>query len=125
MPDIAIDIIIDAPVVSSHPLTPIAIVRADALPDLVFTIQGEDGANVSLTGATSTFKIRRAGTSTTVNDANNTCTMSLPDSTCTYDLITTDFARAGMFEGELAITFTGALLQTVYKNVYMKVRDSF
>lgn len=117
-----ITIVVDGPIVPDFPLSPVALVRADDLPDLVFTIQDDDGINVSLTGATAVFKTRLAGTTTTTNDANNTCVVSVPNSTCTYNLITTDFPRAGLYEGELILTIT-ALDRTIYEMVYMTVRN--
>lgn len=112
----------DAPIIPDVPLSPIAIVRTDDLPDLVFTVQDVNGVNVNLTGASSTFRIRLAGMSTTTNDANNTCTVNVPNATCTYDLISTDFPRIGLYEGELDITFAGPATQTIYKLIYMQVR---
>ena len=124
MADFAITVLTDGPIRVDKPLSPIAIVLADALPDLVFTIQDQDGALVTLTGASATFSIRKAGTSTITN-ATPACTVTPATSTITYDLLTADFPRSGLFEGELAITFAGGLLQTVYKLTYMSVRNGF
>lgn len=124
MTDYPLTILTDAPVRTQVPLEPIAIVLADVLPDFVFTVQDQDGALVTLTAATATFSIRKAGT-TTITNATPACTVTPATSTITYDLLTADFPRSGLYEGELAITFSGGLVQTIYKLVYMSVRSSF
>ena len=119
---VAATVIVNGPIFPDFPLAPIGIVRADDLPDLVFTIQDQTGVALNLTGYTAVFKIRLAGTTTTTNDANNTCTVTVANSTVTYDLITTDFDIAGLYEGELILT-AAAEDQTIYEMVYMKVRN--
>lgn len=124
MTDYAISVVVDGPIRTQVPLEPLGLVLSDVLPDLVFTVEDQDGNLANLTGASATFKIRKAGTSTTTNDANNVCTVTVLTSVIDYDLIATDFPRAGLYEGQLAITFAGGL-QTVYKLVYMSVRSAF
>ena len=105
-------------------LRPIALVRNDGLPDLIFVVHDSNGDLADLTGATAVFKIRFAGMSTTTNDAHNTCTVTVATSRITYDLNVADFPRDGLYEGEVILTI-GGVTQTLYNVVYMRVRSPF
>lgn len=115
------------------------LVTGDTLPELTFTLKDshepatgsvldpEDSntwAPIDLTGATVRLRIREIG-GTTVK---STLTCSVTDAS--NGKVATNFPTgtldtAGVFEGELEITFANGGIQTVYDLVKLKVRSDF
>lgn len=114
-------------------------VVGDTLPELTFTLKdsetaasgqtldSEDSttwAAINITGATVKLRLRAAG-STTLTDT-RTCTVtSGSNGTCVTSFSTSSFPSAGVYEGELEITFSGGGIQTVNDLIKFKVRDDF
>ena len=114
-------------------------VVGDTLPELTFTLKdsntaasgqtldAEDSttwAAINITGATVKLRLRAVG-STTLTD---TRTCSVSDGSggiCATNFSTSSFPSAGVYEGELEITFSGGGKQTVNDLIKFKVRDDF
>lgn len=117
----------------------INLVTGDTLPELTFALKDSNSAAegrtldennsdtwgaVQLQGATVILRMREVG-STTVKAA-LTCQIVDP----VQGLVTTDFPegtldKAGIFEGELELTFPGGGKQTVNDLIKFKVRSDF
>lgn len=114
-------------------------VVGDTLPEITFnlkdkntaasgqTLDSEDSTTwepINITGATVRLRLRAAG-STTLTD---TRTCSVTDGTngkCVTNFSTSSFPSAGVYEGEVEITFSGGGKQTVNDLIKFKVRDDF
>ena len=114
-------------------------VVGDTLPELTFslkdantaasgqTLDAEDSstwAPIDITGATVKLRVRAAG-ETTINSVITTTITSGIGGTCATDFPTTAFPSAGVYEGELEITFATGGKQTVDDLIKFKVRDDF
>lgn len=114
-------------------------VVGDTLPELTFslkdantaasgqTLDAEDSstwAPIDITGATVKLRVRAAG-ETTINSVITTTITSGIGGTCATDFPTTAFPSAGVYEGELEITFASGGTQTVDDLIKFKVRDDF
>lgn len=115
------------------------LVTGDTLPELTFTLKDSNTAvtgrtldandestwaAVDLTGASVKLRIRELG-STTIKST-LACTVTEP----TNGKVATDFPEgtldtAGIFEGELEVTFSGGGIQTVNDLIKFKVRSDF
>lgn len=115
------------------------LVKDDTLPELVLTLKDNNTAAtgkvldpnddstwapIDLTGATVRFRIRELGS--TVVKSTLTCTLT----DATGGVAVTDFPTgtldtAGIFEGEIEITFSSGGIQTVNDLIKLKVRGDF
>lgn len=117
----------------------INLVKDDTLPELTLTLKDSNTAAagktldenddttwapINLTGATVRLRIRELGSSTV--KATLTCSVTNP----TNGVVATDFPSgtldtAGVFEGEIEITFSDGGIQTVYDLLKFNVRGDF
>lgn len=115
------------------------LVAGDTLPELNLTLKDSNAAAsgytldpndsdtwgpIDLTGATVRLRIREIGTTTVLSTL--TCSVTNP----TGGQVITNFptgtlTSAGIFEGEIEITFSTGGKQTVYDLLKLKVRDDF
>lgn len=99
------------------------LVKGDTMPNLVFTVK-RGGVVVNLGTATATFVIKPAGGGTQVNAGHDSVAMTSPsEGIITYTFNATDLATAGEYVGELKITFSEGVIQTLYDKVHMTVRS--
>ena len=111
----------------------------DTLPELTFTFKDsntaasgqtldtEDSstwAPIDITGATVKLRIREVG-STTISATITPTITSGSGGSCATDFPTTAFPTAGVYEGEIEITFSGGGKQTVNDLLKFKVREDF
>jgi len=119
--------------------TTLDIVKGDTRPLLTFTVRDSNTAAagktldandsttwaaIDLTGATVHLRTRAVGSTTIVKDI----TCSLVDATngkVSAQFPTGSWTAAGLYEGELEITFSDGGIQTVVELIKFKVRDSF
>ena len=114
-------------------------VVGDTLPELTFTFKDsntaasgqtldtEDSstwAPIDITGATVKLRIREVG-STTISATITPSITSGSGGTCATDFPTTAFPSAGVYEGEIEITFSSGGKQTVNDLLKFKVREDF
>ncbi len=114
-------------------------VVGDTLPELTFTFKDsntaasgqtldtEDSstwAPIDITGATVKLRIREVG-STTISATITPSITSGSGGTCATDFPTTAFPSAGVYEGEIEITFASGGKQTVNDLLKFKVREDF
>ena len=122
--------------------TTLNLVKDDTLPELKITLKDSNEAAtgkvldanddstwkpIDLTGATVRLRLREVGSET----VKSTLTCSVTDAT--NGKVATDLAsgsnsvidEAGVFEGEIEITFSGGGIQTVYDLLKLKVRSDF
>lgn len=114
-------------------------VVGDTLPELTFTLKdsntaasgqtldAEDSttwAAINITGATVKLRLRAVG-STTLTDTRTCAISNGSGGVCATNFSTNSFPSAGVYEGELEITFSGGGKQTVNDLIKFKVRDDF
>ena len=114
-------------------------VVGDTLPELTFafkdsntaasgqTLDTEDSstwAPIDITGATVKLRIREVG-STNISATITPSITSGTGGTCATDFPTTAFPSAGVYEGEIEITFASGGKQTVNDLLKFKVREDF
>lgn len=89
------------------------ITQGDSAPDWQFTVK-RDGAVVNLTGATKVeLKLHSTVDGSITNSADDDCTIDTPTSgLVTYNLKTTDTPHAGVFLGDLVVTFSPTQVET-------------
>lgn len=115
------------------------LVTGDTLPELTFTLKNshvaasgqildpEDSstwAAINVTGASVRLRLREVG-STTIKST-LTCSLTAPS----LGQVATNFPAgtldtAGVYEGEIEITFNNGGIQTVYDLIKLKVRSDF
>jgi len=90
------------------------IVVTDNKVEIQFTLKDSSGNAVNITGFTIKFSIRKHGSSTNTNNANNTCTLVTPTSGIfKYAFVSTDIPSAGNYLGQLHITFSDGKIHKV------------
>lgn len=115
------------------------LVTGDTLPELTFTLRDSNTAAtgktlsatdettwapINLTGASVKLRIRELGS--TVVKSTLTCTVTdASNGEVATDFPTGTLDTAGIFEGELEVTFAGGGIQTVYDLIKLKVRSDF
>ena len=115
------------------------LVAGDTLPELTFTLKNshvaaagkvldpEDSttwAPINVTGGSVRLRLREVGTTTV--KATLTCTLTSPsDGEVATNFPAGTLDTAGVFEGELEITFSNGGVQTVYDLIKIKVRSDF
>ena len=114
-------------------------VVGDTLPELTFTFKdsntaasgqvldvenSDTWAPIDITGATVKLRIREIG-STTISATITPAITSGSGGTCATDFPTTAFPSAGVYEGEIEITFSSGGKQTVNDLLKFKVREDF
>jgi hypothetical protein len=115
------------------------LVTGDTLPELTFTLKNshiaaagkvldaEDSttwAAINVTGGSVRLRLREVGTTTV--KATLTCTLTNPsDGEVATNFPAGTLDTAGVFEGELEITFSNGGVQTVYDLIKIKVRSDF
>ena len=114
-------------------------VVGDTLPELTFTFKDsntaasgqtldtEDSSTwspIDITGATVKLRIREVG-STNISATITPTITSGTAGTCATDFPTTAFPSAGVYEGEIEITFASGGKQTVNDLLKFKVREDF
>lgn len=114
-------------------------VVGDTLPELTFTFKdsntaasgqvldienSDTWAPIDITGATVKLRIREIG-STTISATITPSITSGTGGTCATDFPTTAFPSAGVYEGEIEITFSSGGKQTVNDLLKFKVREDF
>lgn len=115
------------------------LVKDDTLPELTITLKDSNTAAagktldenddttwaaINLTGATVRLRIREVGSST----VKSTLLCSVTDATggkVATDFPTGTLDTAGVFEGEIEITFSDGGIQTVYDLLKLNVRGDF
>lgn len=81
-------------------------------------------APIDLTGATVKLRIREVGSSTIIK----TLTMSVTDASngkAATDFPSDTWTTAGVFEGEVEVTFSSGGVQTIYDLIKFNVRSDF
>ena len=87
------------------------IVKDDVGTTLTFILTDADGTAVSLTDGTPVFKVATAPSATLQIDG--TCTVTnAAGGICTYALIAGDTDTAGLYEGEVQVTYTSGNIFT-------------
>jgi hypothetical protein len=115
------------------------LVTGDTLPELTFTLRDSNTAAsgktldqtdettwapINLTGASVKLRIRELGS--TVVKSTLTCTVTdASNGEVATDFPTGTLDTAGIFEGELEVTFSGGGIQTVNDLIKFKVRSDF
>jgi hypothetical protein len=115
------------------------LVAGDTLPELTFTLKDSNKARegfeldpqdpdtwelIDLTGCTVRLRLRQAGSSTVTTTL--TCTVSDAEGgECITDFSGGGLTEAGIFEGELEVTFATGGVQTVYDLIRIRVREDF
>ena len=115
------------------------LVAGDTLPELTFTLKDSNKAKegfeldsqdpdtwdvVDLTGCAVRLRLRKAGSTTVATSL--TCTVSDPEGgTCITDFSAGGLTEAGIFEGELEVTFATGGIHTVYDLIRIRVREDF
>lgn len=115
------------------------LVKDDTLPELVLTLKDNNTAAagkvldpnddstwaaIDLTGATVRFRIRELGNTTVKSTL--TCTITdAAGGVAATDFPTGTLDTAGIFEGEIEITFSSGGIQTVNDLIKLKVRGDF
>ena len=114
-------------------------VVGDTLPELNFTLKDSNTAAtgqtldpensntwapIDITGATVKLRVRAIG-STTINATINTVVTNGTAGTCATDMPLAAFPSAGVYEGEIEISFASGGIQTVDDLIKFKVRDDF
>lgn len=104
----------------------IKLVQGDTLPTVTVTITDEfTGVAVDLTGATVALKFRAQGSTTVLSTLS--CILVGPAAgiiSFTFPAPALDVA-AGLYEGEIQITFAGGAIQTVFDPLKFRVREDF
>lgn len=115
------------------------LVTGDTLPELTFTLKNshlaasgqildaEDSttwAAINVTGASVRLRLREVGSTTITSTL--TCSLTNPS----LGKVATNFpagtlSTAGVYEGEIEITFNNGGVQTVYDLIKLKVRSDF
>lgn len=73
---------------------------------ITFTIKDSADAVLNITGFTIRFKIRKQDGVANTNDGNNTCTLTNASlGIFTYAFAATDLPSAGVYQGQIHITF--------------------
>lgn len=117
----------------------LSLVTGDTLPELTFnlknsnsaaagkTLDPEDSstwAAIDLTGASVRLRLREVGTTTV--KATLTCLITSPSAgQVATNFPTGTLDTAGVYEGEIEITFSSGGIQTVYDLIKLKVRSDF
>lgn len=114
-------------------------VTGDTLPEVTLTLRDSNTAAsgktldsndnttwapIDLTGATVRLRIREVGSSTIIK----TLTMSVTDASngkAATDFPSDTWTTAGIFEGEVEITFSTGGIQTIYDLIKFNVRSDF
>jgi len=117
----------------------IDIVTGDSLPSLIFTIRDKNiaasgrtldendestWAPIIITGATIRMRIRKVG-ETALADTRTGTIEDGPNGRVSISFVTTTFPDAGVYEGELEVTFASGGIQSVVELVKFKVRAGF
>lgn len=104
----------------------IKLVQGDTLPVITVTITDEfTGAAIDVTGATVVVKFRAANTTTVLTTL--ACTLVTPASgivSFSFPSPALDVA-AGLYEGEVQVTFSGGGIQSAYDLLKFRVREDF
>jgi len=86
------------------------------------------GLPVDLTGATALLKFRRVGTSTILftltNISDEQVDLEAGQAVFVFSAANLDLA-AGLYEGEVEVTFANTNIETVYEVIDFQVRDDF
>ncbi len=104
----------------------IKLVQGDTLPTVTVTLTDEfTGVAINLTGATVVVKFRAAGSTTVLS----TLTCALIGAAAgifsfSFPSPALDVA-AGLYEGEIQVTFSGGAIQSVYDVLKFRVREDF
>ncbi len=97
------------------------LVKGDTAPRLNFTLT-QDGSPINLAGATVLFKFRKQGAASNV--FSRACTIdNAALGTCHFDWQAADLASAGIYVGEVEITFEDETVQTCKDFMTFSVRD--
>lgn len=117
----------------------IELVTGDSLPSLIFTLRDKSvaasgytldendedtWAPIDITGATVRMRIRVVG-ETTLTDTRTGTVEDGPAGRVSVSFLTTTFADAGTYEGELEVTFASGGIQSVVQLIKFKVREGF
>lgn len=105
----------------------IPMVKGDTRPTLEFTVKDASGTVINITGATGIFRIRRKHLSAALLSRAIAVTDG-PNGKCQFVWQTTDWDTgkldaAGLYEGELEITFGAGAIGTAYDLYDIIVRD--
>lgn len=106
---------------------PIKLVRADNRPVITLTIVDEStGSPIDLSGATEVVKFRLRGGASVLSTLPCTHVTDGSDGKTKFQFPGTSLdVAAGLYEGEIDITFTGGDKQAVYEALKFQVRERF
>lgn len=123
--------------------TAIKLVSGDTRPQIVVDLKDQNGAAINCTNATVRMYFRKAGGTSLLQTVMGTLITGFRDSTGTlstaapYDVAGSGGrvsfmwpagaldVEAGLYEGEIEITFSDQTIQTVYEKLKFKVRADF
>jgi hypothetical protein len=101
----------------------VPLVQKDTKPSLTFLITDDDGVAIDLTNHAVNFFFKKMGAAALTNLGHTLCVLSDPtNGYCRYDWGANDLAVAGLYEGELEITYSDSSVQTVYSTWQFQVR---
>lgn len=92
----------------------------DTLPVITATLFDVNGSIVNLDGATVSFKMRQAGSTTAKVNA-SAAVADAAKGKVTYSWSASDTDTVGEFEGEFQVTYSGGGIQTFPNNKYIEI----
>lgn len=105
----------------------IKLVQGDNRPEITITVTDESTGNVvSLAGATEAMRFRKKGTETVLATLVGTHVTDGTDGRTRFSFTGSALdVEAGLYEGEVEITFAGGDKQTIYDTLQFRVREQF
>lgn len=104
----------------------ISVAAGDDKTEINFTLKDSAGSAINLTGMTIRFAIRAEGATSNTNNSNNTCTItSAATGQFKYSFVATDLPAAGVYRGQLKLTFADSKSHLVPVFVYLNCVESF
>jgi hypothetical protein len=103
----------------------IKLVRNDTRPSLVVTLTDSESASpIDITGATLALKFRKQGETT--SESIPGIVLDGPEGLCKFNWTVDALSgEAGLYEGEIEITFSDATIQTVFDRLRFRLREDF